>query len=98
MVHVLVRHKVQDYNRWRAAFDEALLMRRTAGEISSRVFRNHDNGNEVSLLCDFDSFDHARDYLDSEELEIAMRMAGVVDKPRVEYLYEAVTMRRTAAD
>ena len=98
MVHVLVRHKVDDYNRWRAAFDDALMMRRNAGELSYRVFRNYEDANEVSVLCDFDSFDHARKFLTSEGLKKAMQAAGVVEAPQVQYLHEAVAIRRTAAD
>ena len=32
MVHVLVRHKVADYNRWKQAFDSHLNTRKHAGE------------------------------------------------------------------
>ena len=98
MIHVLVRHKVEDYNRWRAAFDDALMMRRNAGELSYRVFRNFEDANEVSVLCDFDTFDRARKFLISEELKKAMQAAGVVAAPNIQYLHEAVAIRRTAAD
>ncbi len=32
MVHVLIRHKVADYNRWKQAFDSHLNTRKHAGE------------------------------------------------------------------
>ena len=98
MVHVLVRHKVEDYNNWRAVFDDALMMRRNAGELSFRVFRNYEDANEVSVLCDFDSFDQARKFLTSPELKKAMQAAGVAEAPHIEYLHETVSMRRTSAD
>ena len=98
MVYVLVRHKVDDYNHWRTVFDEALLMRRNAGERSCRVFRNYEDANEVSVLCDFDSFEHARKFLTSAELTRAMEAAGVTESPHIEYLHEAVVVRRTSAD
>jgi heme-degrading monooxygenase HmoA len=98
MVHVLVRHKVADYSRWRAVFDDALMMRRNAGEQSYRVFRSYENANEVSLLCDFDTLEHARAFLTSDSLKEAMQAGGVVEPPSVQYLQEAVVIRRSAAD
>ncbi len=38
MVHVLVRHKVSDYNRWKDAFDSHLTARKRAGETGFRYF------------------------------------------------------------
>ena len=32
MVHVIVRHKVADYSRWKEAFDAHLNVRKAAGE------------------------------------------------------------------
>ncbi|HWR17826.1 MAG TPA: hypothetical protein VN577_23555 [Terriglobales bacterium] len=98
MVHILVRHDVQDYTRWRATFDDALMMRRNAGELNYRIFRNFENANEVMVLCDFDSLEHARKYIASESLKAAMKTAGVTGTPVVNYLHEALSIRRTAAD
>ncbi len=98
MVYVLVRHEVQDYGRWRAVFDDALMMRRNAGELTYRVFRNYANTNDVTILCDFDTVEHARKFLESDALKNAMRNAGVVGEPNVTYLQEALSIRRTSAD
>ena len=32
MVHVIIRHKVADYSRWKEAFDAHLNARKAAGE------------------------------------------------------------------
>jgi len=98
MVHVLIRHKVEDYNRWRATFDDALMMRRNAGEQSYRVFRNYEDANEVTVLCDFDTLEHAKAFANSSGLKTAMQASGVIDAPAVQYLQEAVVIRRSAAD
>lgn len=98
MVYVFIRHEVQDYDRWRAAFDDALMMRRNAGEASYRAFRDVSKKNEVTILCDFDTYDHARRFLESEDLKTTMKNAGVMGEPIVRYMQEALSIRRTAAD
>ncbi len=98
MVQVLVSHKVEDYSRWKSVFDDALMMRRNAGELNFRIFRNFENSNEVTLLCDFDSVDHAKRFIASEELKKAMMSAGVTSIPVVKMVYEALAMRRGEAD
>ncbi len=40
MVHVLVHHKVADYNRWKEAFDSHLNTRKRAGEPGLPGFHN----------------------------------------------------------
>lgn len=98
MVHIMFRHEVQDYNRWRAAFDDAIMLRRNAGEQSYRIFRNFENADEVTLLCDFDTFDHARKFMSSEELKKAMQAAGVKGETEVRFLHEALNVRLSSAD
>ena len=95
---MLVRHVVQDYNRWRAAFDDALVMRRSSGEQSYRIFRNFENANEVTVICDYDTLERAQKFIKSEELKKAMAAAGVTEPPKVSYLHEAVNIRLSSAD
>ena len=49
MVHVLVRHKVADYNRWKESFDSHLNTRMHAGETGFRLFQSVDDPREVTL-------------------------------------------------
>jgi len=98
MVNVLVRHVVKDYNRWREAFDDALMMRRSSGEQSCRIFRNFESANEVTVICDYDTLEHARRFVNSPELRKALDAAEISEPPQVSFLHEALTMRRTSAD
>ena len=68
MMHVLVRHKVSDYNRWKDAFDSHLTTRKRAGETGFRVFHNVDDPREVVLLLDWESIEEARKFMTSDEL------------------------------
>ena len=98
MVHVLVRHKVADFNRWKESFDSHLNARMHAGETGCRLFQSVDDPRDVTLLLDWDSVEHARAFISSEDLRGRMQQAGVVGTPDVQYLEDVRAVRRTAAD
>jgi quinol monooxygenase YgiN len=98
MIHVLVRHKVSDYNRWKEAFDSHLNSRKRAGETGFHLFHNADDPQEVILLLDWTSADEARRFMKSDELRDAMQKAGVVGAPDVQYLEDVRSVHRSAAD
>ncbi len=98
MMHVLVRHKVTDYNRWKDAFDSHLNARKRAGETGFRMFHSVDDPREVVLLLDWDSAEEARKFMTSAELRSAMEKAGVIGSPEVHYLEDVRTVYRTSAD
>ena len=98
MVHVITRHKVADYGQWKQVFDSHLNSRMAAGETGSRVFVSVDDPREVTVFSDWDSAEHARRFLGSNDLKAAMKTAGVVGDPHISYVQDAVTIRRTSAD
>jgi hypothetical protein len=98
MVHMIVRHKVADYSRWKDAFDAHLSVRKAAGETEARVLLSVEDHREVTLFFDWDSLERARQFAGSEELKQAMKQAGVVGDPDIRFLEDARTVRRSAAD
>jgi heme-degrading monooxygenase HmoA len=98
MVHVLVRHKVADYGRWKEAFDSHLSARKRGGEIGFRLFHSVDDPHEIFLLLDWDSAEEARKFLDSSELRERMQQAGVQGAPEIHYLESARAVHRSSAD
>lgn len=98
MMHVLVRHKVSDYTRWKEAFDSHLTTRKRAGETGFRVFHSVEDPREVVLLLDWESTEEARKFMSSDELRSAMEKAGVVGAPEVQYLEDVRTVHRSSAD
>ncbi|MFZ0794835.1 MAG: hypothetical protein WAM65_13760, partial [Candidatus Korobacteraceae bacterium] len=98
MVHVLIRHKVSDYNRWKEAFDSHLNTRKRAGETGFRLFHNVEDMREIFLLVDWQSIEEARKFMTSDELRDAMAKAGVIGAPDVQYLEDARSVHRTSAD
>jgi heme-degrading monooxygenase HmoA len=98
MVHMIIRHKVADYFRWKEAFDAHLNTRKAAGETDYRVLQSVDDPREVTIFLGWDSLERARRFAGSEDLKQAMQKAGVVGDPDVRFLEDARTVRRSAAD
>lgn len=98
MINVLIHHEVADYTAWKSVFDAALDWRHKSGERSCRIFHGAGNVNDLTLLFEWESLDQARTFMASEELKARMAKAGVKGPPRVEYLTEMYTIRRSSAD
>jgi quinol monooxygenase YgiN len=76
MVHMIIRHKVADYSRWKEAFDAHLNTRKAAGETDYRVLQSVDDPREVTIFLDWDSLERARRFAGSEDLKQAMQKAA----------------------
>ncbi len=98
MVHILVHHKVADYSRWKEAFDGNLFARKSAGETGCKLFQSVDDPREVTLLLDWDSVEHARRFMNSDELRDTMQKAGVQGTPDVKFVHDVSFVHRTSAD
>lgn len=90
--HLLVRHKVADYAKWRPVFDEHGKTRQASGSKHGHVFRNADNPNEIIVMFEWDSLENARKFGASDDLRKVMERAGVVDKPDVYFLEDTGTV------
>ncbi|HWR36780.1 MAG TPA: hypothetical protein VN622_13000 [Clostridia bacterium] len=98
MVNVLVRHTVVDFPKWKAVFDDHLAERKAAGELNCRIFHNHENDTDLTLLMEWETLDKAKRYMASDLLKNGMKLAGVTGTPEIIYLEEIRALRRTAAD
>lgn len=98
MVHVLIRHKVSDFNHWMSVFDSAHDLRKAGGELSARMFRTPDQPQELNLLCEWESMERARNFFEAANLKSTMRLAGVIGRPDIEYMEEIHIVHRTSAD
>ncbi|WP_338729592.1 antibiotic biosynthesis monooxygenase [Haladaptatus sp. DJG-WS-42] len=86
MTHMLVHHRVKDYDAWKKEFDQHAELRKQSGERSHELFCSDDDTNEVTILMEFDTDDHARTFAESDDLRQVMERAGVVGKPDISYL------------
>lgn len=88
MSHFLIRHKVEDYAKWKPVFDSDSGNRQKHGSKGGRLFRNADNPNEVIILWDWESLEQARQFTQSPELKQKMHDAGVADRSDIYFLEE----------
>lgn len=88
MAHLMVRHRVADYDAWKAAFDSFVDMRRAAGEKSYQVLSVAGEPNNIVVLCEWDSVERARAFAQSPELRDTMQKIGVTEPPDIYYLEE----------
>lgn len=88
MPHILIRHKVKNYAKWKPVFDEHGAAREENGSWGGQLFRNADDPNELVIVLEWDSLEKARKFAQSDDLRKAMQRAGVIDKPDVYFLDE----------
>ena len=88
MTYLLVRHKVEDYAKWKPVFDEHGAARKAGGSKGARVFRNTDNPNEPVIITEWPTLEQARKFAQSPDLREAMQRAGVIGMPDVLFLDE----------
>jgi len=87
LAHVLVRHKVENYAKWRPAFDEHDAMRVAGGQVGTpQVFRSGDDPWEVVILMEWDELERARQFVASPDLREVMEKDGVTDQPTIYFL------------
>ena len=91
LAHVLIRHKVASYPKWRPLFNDGDAARKEAGAIGEpQVFRSGDDPWEVLVLIEWDELESARQFIGfpelSDQFREAMEQAGVTDEPTVFYL------------
>ncbi len=98
MVNVMVRHKVADFARWKQVFDAHFGIRHGAGELSCRMFHNHENPADLTLFFEWETLEKARSFFASERLRNGMQEAGVLGAAEITFLDEIKSLRRTAAD
>lgn len=88
MSYMFIRHRVEDYVKWKPIFDEHGGTRKTSGSKGGRLFRNADDPNEVIIIFEWDNLKNAHQFVQSPDLQETMKRAGVSDKPDIYFLEE----------
>lgn len=86
---LLVRHPVRDYDRWKNTFDGHRQARADAGVYELLVTHPLDEPNDVYMMFGVTNVETVNDYMASDILRIAMRLAGVSGEPQA-YFVERV--------
>ena len=89
MAYILVRHNVEDYSKWKTAFDDHSDLRSNNGSKGGKVFQSADNPEEVFVLLEWNSLENAQNFSQSDNLKAAMQEAGVVGMPDIYFIEEA---------
>jgi hypothetical protein len=86
MAHMLVRHRVQDFGKWKPAYDAHRPARAAAGLTELNLWHNVDDANEIFLLFEASDVAKAKAFGTSAELKERMTAAGVVGAPDIFFL------------
>ena len=89
MAYILVQHSVEDFEKWKTAFDGHGSFREAAGSKGGIVLRSAEDSNHITTLLEWDSLENARAFAGSDALREAMQAAGVTGPPSVSFLDEA---------
>jgi quinol monooxygenase YgiN len=73
----LVRHRVADYDAWKAVYDNFAPIQAEHGVRAHQVLRSLDDRSEVTVAHTFDSIDVAKAFFAMPELQKAMGDSGV---------------------
>ncbi len=83
---LLIRHRVADYAAWSTVFAEQEIVRRANGSRGERILHADADPREILVLLEWDDLERARLFVDSDDLQGAMRRAGVIGDPEFWFL------------
>lgn len=83
MTTLFVRHQVNDYATWRAAYDEFAPTRAQLGVKAASVFQAAGDPLDLTVTHEFATLEAAEAFSGSPELREAMHAAGVKGAPTV---------------
>jgi heme-degrading monooxygenase HmoA len=86
MNHLLIRHKVADFAKWKRAYNAHAAVRHAAGLKELHLLRNVAVPNEVVILFAAANLAKAKALIASADMKVAMQKAGVIGKPDLCFL------------
>ena len=89
MDYLMIRHKVKDFKKWKAAYDAHGAAREEAGLKERCLLRNNKSRNDVFILFQASNLARAKTFCASADLRAAMKKAGVTGKPELSILADA---------
>jgi hypothetical protein len=86
MAHMIIRHKVADFGKWKPEYEDHRSAREAAGLKDLHLWRNADDPNEVILLFQASDLAKAKEFAGSSDLKEKMEAAGVQGPPDIVFL------------
>ena len=87
-IYTVIHHKVKDYAVWKAAFDGFAEVRKQAGETGYAVLQEDGDPNNVTVINNWETMEHAKAFVASDDLKKVMEEAGVMETPDIHILNE----------
>lgn len=84
---MMVSHKVDDVNAWLEVYDGGDDIRRSGGIIGHGANQDLADPDILTVYHQADSMDTLKQFVQSEELRIAMKEAGVISEPEISFHY-----------
>jgi heme-degrading monooxygenase HmoA len=88
MAHIMVHHRVKDFETWKKVFDKHAAERAAAGCTGGELFQCSEDPNDVVIRLSWDTAENARAFTDSETTREAMAKGGVIGEPVLVFLNE----------
>jgi hypothetical protein len=77
MVYVVLEHEITNFDMLKQVYLDDEERRRRLGCLGGHIWRGADDPNTVSVVMEWDTVEHAREFAGSFELEQAMQWAGI---------------------
>lgn len=87
MATIFVRHRVKNYAKWKKIFDAFAPTRKAGGELNYSIGHLPGKPNNLCLLFKWNTAANAAKFMKSKELRVAMKDAGVAEKPEA-FIFE----------
>lgn len=81
MVKILIYYDVENFERWKKVFDANVDMRKSAGMLSSHIYREAEHPNSISLLMEWESEEKAKAFNALPAIREQRTTAGVIGTP-----------------
>jgi hypothetical protein len=78
-----IHHRVEDYAKWRPAYDAHEQARVAAGVTNGRIYQSKGDPNDVVILFDVVDVSKAKAFSQSQDLKSRMQAAGVLGQPEI---------------
>jgi uncharacterized protein YeaO (DUF488 family) len=89
MPFLMIRHDVADFDQWKKKYSAHETARRAAGLTEVHLLRDVEKPTHVILMFSVSDVQRAKEFGASADLQAAMKDAGVVGKPDINFLNEA---------
>ena len=76
-----VRHRVEDYSKWKEVFDSTAEYKRSHGWKGYRIHAIEGDNNHLLVMEEFETEDQTREFLGSDYLREAMGRGGSATNP-----------------